>query len=316
MCDNQHKFSTSDFALGHLLIDCAANEPVDAGDPVSPEELAVFSENNASRFIDANRKREILKQLSSDPQLYADWLDLSELQHAEEFTSANVSTNSGIDLASDPPADRRAIGSEIFSWLASLLTPQYGFVALLSAVLALVVYHSLQPDFSVERELVIHDEQALQEKASKATVGEKTAEPFSQQSFDQWIRCLDAREIKALSLCYSHTTEKQHWFIQYTSGVVKAIDPLVAADEILNISHVENKFLVEFNQSGGFHLRVLKIDAIAQQQPLEKQLLYQDAAVDGYFDNVQLDSTGLRYTVVKAGKDPEIKQYEFQDESK
>ena len=300
MSDHEPPMNRQDFALANTLLNCSERPDLPVGEPAHPEEIALLVEGKAESVLGSSRVKQLFTQLDSDPALYQTWLQLMESQELDgEFTPQLESTHSQSWWKRTGWLDK----------LSAIAFPQPAFaVALVLCVLSsLVTWSAMRLTAPVQQPLVMADPRALDNKASLSSVGDHaTQEVDLGTAIAGIMRCTPALDTTKPELCYTNTAQVQHWFLMDSTGVIPVPSP-VAAEKIGGVKRFKNNILVEYVKHDQFALAYFSVKSTSPTFDLK--LEYEDTIAEGYFDNVVLDDSGLRYERVQT--DRETKQVTF-----
>ncbi|HBR98852.1 MAG TPA: hypothetical protein DD979_15975 [Gammaproteobacteria bacterium] len=298
MTDGQFSRANLDFIAAHLLLDTATVLPVEQGEPVSDEELALLLAPESAACIGTSRLQQMLSQIASDQRLFEQWRLLLESRALDgEFTAAARRERDAEDDGSRPSG----LLAGMLDWLvaAFLPGPRLAAVACVFGVGFLTAYLVFSPREAAVQ-LVI-GEHTQPERASTVVIGDVESTSAQGKGVNQVLRCTDTGY-----LCFSATRKQQHWFMGTSTGPA-AVSPPIIADEITSIRTAGDKLLVEYVKGDAFRLVLLTLPRLplAEGEDWSPDTLFEDAISNGFFDQLVLDGEALHYWRKPEGQDPE-----------
>lgn len=297
MASDRSSYNQLDKAVAHYLVDAAEVEPAEAGDLVTPEELATCAEGDAAEVLGAKRWAQIKYQIASNSAIYEQWMDMLEFVEAIEQEST---------VAAAPPKQKNShsVWHQVKAWFEPVALPRLALAAGFGAFAVFLVTANFggQGD-----ELRVKQGEQLPQKASIDHVD--SDEPVvGSDKLDSWFECAynsDARD----NICYSKTLNSQHWLYVSSAEMVYAIGSPLAAERILASAGSDKYIAIHSLTANRESLSVFEIDRSGGIPALVQR--FSQSSGDRYFRLVGLADGALTYELITDDGQVETKRFDI-----
>lgn len=300
MTNAENDDTQNDHALAHLILGVSPVAREEVGADATEEEIAILAEGRASELLGQEREQQLRAQIANSPELYSQWLMLADLIDESRADIKTGASRANVD--GDRSSVLVGLRAALHRFFGSLSLPAGAAFAGLGLAFVFGAYHvgkesGTGPASGQETGQLAQsiEGQSLPEKAARSEVTTRQIDAGAREPLSVRFLCTDS-ETSTAAVCVSMTQSIQHWFLASDDEGYRAVQAPIEADRVIGLTINANMLLIETENAGAFRLSLF---ALPSDMRLDfGKPVFQDAAAGGYFENISLTASGLRYDKV------------------